>query len=149
MLSRLRNALILGAVWGVVWLAVGLAISVAIPGIRIPPRATSWLLWLGMWAGLGIASGAAFAYLLARMERGRALETLAPTRLIVWGLLAGAGVPIVLSAVMLALLPPDVHLAPSAYAVFALTGATGGACAVATIAVAKHDAHIAASAPPT
>jgi hypothetical protein len=138
MLRRLRSALILGSLWGIVWLILGIIVAVTLRWIRFPLRPVD-AINLAVWTGLGIASGTTFAGLLARLERDRTLETLALGRLALWGILAGGGIPIVFSAILLAVLP-HVNLEPRAYGVFALLGVTGAATALGTIALAKRGA---------
>jgi hypothetical protein len=137
-LRRIRSALMLGLSWGVVWLVVGIVVAITRRLIIFPPRAIDWAL-LGAYAGLGIASGTTFGGLLTRFERDRTVETLAPGRLALWGILAGAGIPMVFCLIVLAILPPDVHLAPSAYGLFALLGVTGAVTAAGTLALARRD----------
>lgn len=91
---------------------------------------------LAMFGGLGFASGLTFALLLARLERNQTVDRLSPRRLLVWGVSAGAGVPIAISAVVLALLPNS-HLASSAYGTFALLGSVGGFTALATLVLVR------------
>jgi hypothetical protein len=148
MLRRIRSALVIAALWGVVWLPVGVALATIMRWIAFPLRSIDWIS-LGAWTGLGMASGATFAFLLARLERDRSIDTLAPSRLAAWGVLAGAGVPLVFTGGLLALIP-DLHLAPGAFGTFALMGVTGIATALGTIAVARHGgAKASSAAPPT
>lgn len=147
-LHRLRSALVLGILWGVAWLPVGVTLAVSKRWLSFP---FGWIDWvaLGAWTGLAVVSGATFALLLASRERAKTLESLAARRVLAWGTLAGAGVPIAFSAVLLTLFP-NVHLAPDAYSTFALMGATGAASAVLTIALAKRGReHVERAAPPT
>lgn len=91
---------------------------------------------LGIWTGVGFGSGSVFALLLARLERNQTVDSLSPKRFLAWGALAGAGVPIALSGLLLAL-APNMHLTRSAYGTFALLGLTGATTATLTLALAK------------
>jgi hypothetical protein len=147
MLRRLRSALVIGLLWGVVWLILGLAVGAFMRWLTPRPVGVSGLL-LGIWTGLGIASGMTFAGLLARLERNRTVETLAFRRLVFWGVLAGAGIPIALYVIVLAVAAPDLHLARSDYGVFTVLGAIGAATAAGTIAIARRGAPANSSVPP-
>jgi|SRR5512143_1050636 hypothetical protein len=149
MLRRLRSALIVGIVWGAIWLPVGVALVVSKGGLRRFPF--DWRVWaaLGNWTVFATLSGAGFALLLAARERTRTVETLAPRRVLGWGLLAGAAVPTGLSAVLLRLFP-SLHLPRDASTIFAWMAALGAASALLTIAVARHRrAPAELNAPPT
>jgi hypothetical protein len=135
MFRRLRSALTIGLLWGIVWAVLGVIVAVTMGWIQFPLRPMDVGALAG-WTGMGIVSGTVFAGMLARLERNRTLETLAPGRLALWGILAGAGIPILFSAIVLALLPHS-SLDPSAYGVFALLGVTGAATAMGTIALAR------------
>src|SRR5678815_793089 len=128
MLRRIRSALILGLLWAVVWLPVGVVAGAAFRWIAIPLQPIDWA-FFGMFIGLGFASGATFGALLSRLERGQTVEGIRPGRLAVWGLSAGASIPILLCLIVLAFLPGDVHLARSAYGLFTLLGLLGAATA--------------------
>jgi hypothetical protein len=134
-LRILRGALILGGVWAAVWLPVGFVFAAAMGWIAFPARSDDWI-GLGFWTGIGFVSGSVFALLLSGLERGKTVDTLSRARLARWGALAGAGVPIGLSALVLAL-GPNVHLGPGAFRMFALLGVTGAATALATVRLAK------------
>ena len=138
MFRRLRSALVIGLLWGIVWLILGVPLAVGMRWIGFPPRSVE-AFNLAVWTGLGVVSGATFAALLARLERDRTLDTLDPRRLALWGILAGAGIPIVLSAILLAVVP-YLSLDSSAYGIFTLLGVTGAATALGTIALAKRGA---------
>jgi len=136
MLRRLRSALIVGIVWGAIWLPVGVLVAVSKGGLRHFPF--EWRDWaaLGNWTVFVTLSGAAFALLLAALERTRTVETLARRRVLGWGLLAGAAVPTALSAVLLRLFP-SLRLPRDAYTIFAEMAALGAVSALLTIAVAR------------
>ena len=148
MLRRIRGAIMLGLLWAVVWLPVGIIAGMAFRWIIVPFRAGDWL-FVAIFAGLGFMSGTTFGALLSRLERDRTIEGIAPGRLAIWGLLAGAGIPILICVVVLAVVPPDVHLARSAYGLFTLLGLLGAATAVTGIALAKRGASREIIAPPT
>lgn len=147
MLRRLRSAIVVGLLWGVVWLIIGIVVGAFMRLLAPPPVGVNGLL-LGIWTGLGMASGMTFAGLLARLERNRTVETLAFRRLVFWGVLAGAGIPIALSMIVLAVAAPDLHLARSDYGVFAVLGAIGAATAAGTIAIARRGVPANSSVPP-
>ena len=148
MLRRIRAATMLGLLWAVVWLPTAVVAGIAFGWISFPLRSTDRLL-LAIFVGLGFASGTTFGALLSRLERDRTVEVLAPGRLAIWGLLAGAGIPILLCLIVLAVVPADVHLARSAYGLFTLLGLLGAATAEMTIALAKRGAPTEINAPPT
>jgi hypothetical protein len=135
MFRRLRSALVLGLVWGAVWLPVGVTMAMSKGWLRFPFRWVDWAA-IGAWTGLAIISGATFAFLLARRERTQTVDTLHEGRVLGWGLLAGGGVPVALSAVLLMLFP-NLHLAPGSATTFAIMGATGAASALLTLSLAK------------
>lgn len=147
MLRRLRSALVIGVLWGIAWLILGIVVDALVRWFGLPPRTFDFLL-LGIWTGLGIASGTTFAGLLARLERNRTVETLAFRRLVLWGVLAGAGIPILFATIVLALAAPDLHLARSDFVVFTVLGAIGAATAVGTIVIAKRGALVDPNVPP-
>jgi hypothetical protein len=149
MLRRLRSALSVGIVWGAIWLPVGVFLAMNRGGLRRFPF--DWRVWaaLGTWTAFAILSGTAFALLLAARERTRTVETLAPRRVLGWGLLAGAAVPTGLTAVLVMLFP-GLRVAPDISTVFAEMAATGAASALLTIAVARNGRAAAElNAPPT
>ena len=123
----------LGTLWSLVWLPMYVALGWPMGWMRFRPFE-----WdsLAMFGGLGFASGLTFALLLARLERNQTVDRLSARRLLVWGVSAGAGVPIAISAVVLALLPNS-HLTSSAYGTFALLGSVGGFTALATLALVR------------
>ena len=139
MLRRIRAATMLGLLWAFVWLPTAVVAGMAFEWLSFPLRSTDWLL-LAIFVGLGFASGATFGALLSRLERNRTVEGIAPSRLAIWGLLAGAGIPILLCLIVLAVVPADVHLARSAYGLFTLLGLLGAATAEMSIALAKRAA---------
>ena len=126
----------LGLLWAVVWLPVGVLAGIAFRWIAFPVRSVDWLL-IAIFGGLGFASGTTFGGLLSRLERDQTIEGIAPVRLGMLGLLAGAGIPILLCLIVLAVVPADVHLARSAYGLFTLLGVLGAATAEISIALAK------------
>ena len=148
MLRRVRSALVLGFLWSVLWLPVATIAGISFRWIAFPPRTTDWML-VAIFTGLGFVSGATFGGLLSGLERHRTIESIATGRLVLWGLLAGAGIPVLLSIIVLAIVPPDVHLASSAYGLFALLGLLGVATAQMSIALAKRAAPGEINAPPT
>jgi hypothetical protein len=139
MLRRIRGAVVLGLLWAAVWLPVGFIAGLAFRWIIVPFRPVDWL-FVALFAGLGFASGTTFGALLSRLERDRTIEGIALGRLAIWGSLAGAGIPILLCIVVLAVVPPDVHLARSAYGLFTLLGLLGAATAELSISLAKRAA---------
>jgi hypothetical protein len=147
MLRRIRSALVIGLLWGIAWLILGIVVDELMVWFASPPRAIDTLL-LGIWTGLGIVSGTTFAGLLARLERNRTVETLAFRRLVLWGVLAGAGIPILFAIIVLALAAPDLHLARSDFVVFTLLGAIGAATAAGTIAIARRGEPVEHRVPP-
>jgi len=147
MLRRLRGALVIGLLWGTLWLVLGIAADALVVWFASPPRAVDTLL-LGIWTGLGIASGTTFAGLLAGLERNRTVDTLAFRRLVLWGVLAGAGIPILFATIVLALAAPDLHLARSDVVVFMVLGAIGAATAAGTIAIARGGERVEHRVPP-
>lgn len=96
-LRRFRGVIVIGLTWGVVWSAIGALISI-VAGILDPetiepgedPVRVGTI--LGM---IGLASGAAFAVVLAVAEAGRKVLDLGTGRAALWGVLATALVPLV------------------------------------------------------
>lgn len=139
MRRRIRGAMMLGLLWAGVWLPVGVIAGPAFHWIGFPLQPIDWA-FFGMFTGLGFASGATFGALLSRLERDQTIESIRPSRLAIWGLIAGAGIPILLCLIVLAIVPGDVHLARSAYGLFTLLGLLGAATAELSIALAKRAA---------
>jgi hypothetical protein len=148
MLRRVRGAVVLGLLWAVVWLPVATIVGTIFRWIALPPRSTDWIL-IAVFGGLGFVSGTTFGGLLSGLERRRTIESIAAGRLALWGLLAGAGIPVLLCIIVLAIVPPDVHLARSAYGLFVLLGVLGVATAEVSIALARRGTPSEINARPT
>ena len=103
--------------------------------VRFPTTGAMDLYFLGFWTGIGILSGAVFAALLATLERDQTLERVSARRVAVWGALGGATVPVLSTLVVLAV--TNLHLSAEAPPVFLAMAALGGACALATLWLAR------------
>jgi hypothetical protein len=135
MLRRIRAALTVGVTWALGWLPVGCAIGIAMGWFRLPSREDTAIV-LAIWAAFGGISGILFALLLGWFERGRSVEGLRPSRLMLWGTIAGAGIPLALCLPLL-WLDPGNYFTWASWGMFALTGTIGACSAVATIAIAR------------
>jgi len=135
MLRRLRSALTVGALWGAIWLPLGVLLGWTMRWFT-PPLIERTFESLGAWTLLGGMSGFVFALLLALLERGQRIEALRPSRLALWGIIAGIGVPLVLFlAIVMAF--PVLYFTPGSGGTFVITGVAGACSALATIRLAQ------------
>jgi hypothetical protein len=120
-LRRVRAALSLAAIWGAATGAIGLAVGLSL-GIRhnpypvLPDIRQWWFERHGLvvsltvsWAAAGALFGLTFASLVGRVERGRSAMTVSPTRITVWGAVAGAGACMTWWIAMLQLRNPELR----------------------------------------
>ena len=134
-LRRLRGAGVIALFWGVAWLPVGIVLGVIMGWVRFPdPRARA-LSFLAFWTGIAVVSGAVFSALLAWLERHHTVDKLSARRVVVWGALGGATVPVLSSLTVLAL--TDGHLTAAVPPVLLAMAALGAACARATLWLAR------------
>jgi len=103
LLRRIRGLVGTALMWGVVGAAVGVG-AFLIRYRPWPPSAIHWsraLVVFGMWesaaAMWGIACGLAFGLVLLASERTRHFSQLSTRRVTLWGALAGAAFPMLIS----------------------------------------------------
>lgn len=132
MLRRIRGVVVLSIFWALAWLPCGLLMGALMGGLR-----DGWLARdLGVWTLIGAGSGAVFAILIGFLERRRGVDELSAARLVVWGAIAGVGVPLLVSAIMFALIP-GLSLSSKAPGGFAFMALVGALSAWATLALAR------------
>ena len=145
MFRRLRAALSLASLWAAVWLPTGIVLGFVFGS---PVRSWHRSLWYPVvWTLLGGSSGAAFAFLLAALGRQYTLDELSPRTLALWGATAGAALPVGASLLLIAIVP-NLSLTQEATPVFASMALLGGACAWASVRMARRGAASYADVPP-
>ena len=100
MLRRTRAALIIAALWVLCWVPLGLALEETLVRIFLPsgPRIDSPYLGVTIWAIWGALSGLGFAIILGFLERGHAVPSLSTFRVLSWGAVGSALVPMLFYA---------------------------------------------------
>lgn len=131
-LRRLRSTVVIAILWAIAWLPPGIALGLLL-GLRVPRSEV--IPFIGFWAAVGFLSGAAFAALLAALERGRRIDELSSSRVACWGVLGGATFPLFAISLVLAL--TNWHLSDVAVPVFMAMGALGGVSGLATLWTAR------------
>ena len=139
MLRRIRSALVLAVVWAIVWLPLGVLLGVGMGWLTFPVPSFAFR-YLGIWTALGAISGAAFALLMALLERNRTVEQLSSRRLATWGALAGAGVPVALTTVLIVITKGS--FSPDAPGIFVVMAIAGAVSAWGTLVLARRDSHL-------
>ena len=95
MLRKLRAALIISALWILCWTPVAVALDHVLATLLVPePRIDDPYTPVRVWAIWGGFSGLAFAIVLALAERGRAVSGLSAVRVVSWGAVGSALVPV-------------------------------------------------------
>lgn len=138
---RLHAALSLASLWAAVWLPIGIVLAFA---FAFGWTGGSWRLplwYLLTWTLLGASSGAVFALLLATLGRQYTLNELSPRTLTLWGTIAGAAIPVGAALLLLAFIP-GFSLPQNATGVFAVMAVLGGACAWASLKIARRGATV-------
>lgn len=100
LIRRLRGALGIGLTWGVLWIVVGSAIGVGIAIFQpedIGPG-EGFGRALPIFGLVGFLSGLGFAILISLAERRRTIERLSGLRVMLWGVLGSAAVPLLIGA---------------------------------------------------
>jgi hypothetical protein len=124
----------LASLWAAVWLPAGIVL-----GFVFGWTGRSWRLPLWypvVWTLLGACCGGVFAFLLAALGRQYTLDELSPRHLALWGATAGAVLPVGSSLLLMAFVP-HLSLTQDATAVFGLMALLGGACAWASLKIAR------------
>lgn len=124
----IRAALGIAVVWGLLWVAIGVGLTVVFGVFRPddigagegPTRTLPILGLVGFWSGL------AFAGVMSLAERRTELHELSLARVALWGLAAGAGIPLLMGT--------DGSMGW-------LTGLMGSVFATASVAIARRGAH--------
>jgi hypothetical protein len=114
---RLRGIALAALTWGVSWAIVGASAYVAFslvmgspaprPEIGFGYLAGLFSAGLRFFGTLGAISGGLFAIGVALGERRRTLSTLSPRRMLLWGALGGAAMPLLSSLSSFSLGSPD------------------------------------------
>src|SRR5438094_7448281 len=95
MLRKVRAAVVITAVWVLCWIPFAVGLDHILVAILVPePRIDNPYTPVRVWAIWGALSGLAFAIVLGFSERGRAVGSLSPVRVLTWGALGSALVPV-------------------------------------------------------
>ena len=95
MLRKLRAALIISALWILCWTPVAVALDHVLVALLVTePRIDNPYTPVRVWAIWGGLSGLAFAIVLGLAERGRAVGGLSAARVLTWGAVGSAFVPV-------------------------------------------------------
>ena len=99
MLRRIRAALIITALWVLCWVPLGLVLDDLVR-ILVPPQPDidSPTMGVTIWAIWGALSGLGFAIVLGFLERGHTVASLSTFRVLSWGAVGSALVPILFFA---------------------------------------------------
>ncbi len=96
LLRKVRAALIVTAIWVLFWTPFAVGLDHILADILFPdPRIDSPYTPATVWAIWGALSGLAFAIVLALAERGRSVGGLSTGRMLSWGAVGSALVPVV------------------------------------------------------
>jgi hypothetical protein len=143
MLRRLRAIVGTAITWAVAWASLGLAFGVAAIARMVVLRQWTWrgvvtalvggTLSAAIWGGI---AGAAFAVVVALVERRRTIETLSVPRVALWGALGGALLPLV--GLGVALVSPGAIAFPAGLGVaLGFSAVAGGLCAAGSVTLAR------------
>lgn len=155
LIQRVRAAVVIGLVWSILWAATGVAFESWRVFFGSPHLAFPFQYWprfaLGgamVFGTFGFIAGVAFAHVLAKRARGRALHDIALTHATRWGALAGFASIVVTPLLTRTVAWPLVIVTG---AVFALVGAGSAAVtlSIARVPVARPTAPGRRSAPAT
>ena len=89
----------MGLTWGIVWAMVGVVIGLIVR-LTTPAsdgRSLNEVVIGALYGIVGVLWGSAFGMMVSIAGRGRAFLHLSPLRAAMWGLLASAGLPLLLS----------------------------------------------------
>jgi hypothetical protein len=140
MLRKLRAALIISALWVLCWTPVALVLDHVLVALFVPePRIDNPYTPVRVWAIWGALSGLAFAIVLGLAERGRAVGGLSAARVLTWGAVGSALVPV--AYWVLTWRPPAPSFGPLFWQVTLITmgisALLGTVCAVLTVALMR------------
>jgi len=94
-LRKVRAAVIITVAWLVCWIPFAVGLDHFLADLLVPePRIDSPYTPVRVWAIWGALSGLSFAVVLALGERGRAAGTLSTLRVLSWGAVGAALVPL-------------------------------------------------------
>ena len=137
LLRRLRGLAGVGVTWGAMWAGIGAGIGLII-GI-VEPDAWRWTNPVLDWAyGMGLygfVSGIGFGTLLSLKEGRKRLFDLSLGRVVLWGLVGSAAVPIIFS--MLGVLGVAGASLVEIIEAIMVTGFLGGTFAPGSVAIAR------------
>ena len=137
LLRRLRGLAGVGVTWGAMWAGIGAGIGLII-GI-VEPDAWRWTNPVLDWAyGMGLygfVSGIGFGTLLSLKEGRKRLFDLSLGRVVLWGLVGSAAVPIIFS--MLGVLGVAGASLVEIIEAIMVTGFLGGTFALGSVAIAR------------
>lgn len=137
LLRRLRGLAGVGVTWGAMWAGIGAGIGLII-GI-VEPDAWRWTNPVLDWAyGMGLygfVSGIGFGTLLSLKEGRKRLFDLSLGRVVLWGLVGSAAVPIIFS--MLGVLGVAGASLVEIIEAIMVTGFLGGTFASGSVAIAR------------
>ena len=137
LLRRLRGLAGVGVTWGAMWAGIGAGIGLIIEIVE--PDAWRWTNPVLDWAyGMGLygfVSGIGFGTLLSLKEGRKRLFDLSLGRVVLWGLVGSAAVPIIFS--MLGVLGVAGASLVEVIEVIMVTGFLGGTFASGSVAIAR------------
>ena len=137
LLRRLRGLAGVGVTWGAMWAGIGAGISLII-GI-VEPDAWRWtnpvLDWAYVMGLCGFVSGIGFGTLLSLKKGRKRLFDLSLGRVVLWGLVGSAAVPIIFS--MLGVLGVAGASLVEIIEAIMVTGFLGGTFASGSVAIAR------------
>src|SRR5262245_1170081 len=139
MLRKLRAALIISGLWVLCWTPVAVVLDKVAADLLVPrPRIDSPFTPVGVWAIWGGLSGLAFAIGRGLAERGRAAGGLSGARVLTWGAVGSALVPLVY---LLVAWPAGPSFSPLFWRVVLLTmgisALLGTVCAILTLVLMR------------
>jgi hypothetical protein len=136
---QFRALLKLSCLWAVPWVVLGAIVAVArwvnSPDLHSSvPSLGGWVLDHALGYGsLGLISGLYLGLLLARLERGRQVESVSPRRVVLWSVIAGAVPPFLFAGLGLIFGAPAIVYLPLVGLGILSAGISG---AIATTALA-------------
>ena len=96
MLRKFRAGLVITAVWVLCWVPFGVALDHVLADILVPePRVHSPYTPIRVWAIWGALTGLGFVIVLALAERGHRVASLSVLRVLSWGAIGSALLPVV------------------------------------------------------
>jgi hypothetical protein len=148
LLRRVRAAVVLAVIWAVVWAPFSVALFLVMLWQAADFSPLTWhdikhIVMRGALVGCawGLVSGVVFTTALAAAERGAAVERLAQRRVVGWGALSGAALPlIILGATLLTEELSRLRIGPVLVVLIGLGAAVGTLVAAGLMTLARRGA---------